>query len=48
MKNLSAFLFYLALFACDGTVQGDVFIIKGSGEVSVFAGRAVAFISIAS
>ena len=48
MKKLLCSVCLLALIACDGAVEGDVFIIKGSGEIAVSPGRTVTFIPVES
>ena len=44
MNKIAVAILLLALSACEGSVEGDVFIIKGDGSVSVSPGRTVSFI----
>ncbi|MDA9915703.1 hypothetical protein N9D43_02135, partial [Luminiphilus sp.] len=44
MKKWLLCAWILGLFGCDGSVEGDVFIIKGNGDIAVSPGRTVTFI----
>jgi len=44
MQKYIFLLSFLGLVGCNGSVEGDVFIIKGGGEIAVSPGRTVTFI----
>lgn len=48
VKILVTSAIIIVLSACDGSVKGDVFIVKGSGEIAVSPGRSVVFIPVDS